>query len=99
MNTQVHNTIEGPNEYIITGNSKSWNRWVDLSKITIPTLLICGRYDAMDPNDLEKMESLIPNSRAKICEKGSHFAFYDDPEIYFETIHSFLKDVESSAFK
>lgn len=98
LNTQVHNTIEGPNEYIITGNSKSWNRWVDLPKITIPTLLICGRYDAMDPNDLEKMKSLIPNSRAKICEKGSHFAFYDDPEIYFETIHNFLNDVEKSAF-
>lgn len=35
LNTQVHNTIEGPNEYLITGNSKSWNRWVDLPNITI----------------------------------------------------------------
>jgi proline iminopeptidase len=95
LNTQVYNVIQGPNEYIITGNSKDWNRWTDLSKITIPALLICGRYDTMDPNDLEKMEALIPNSRTKICENGSHCAFYDDPEIYFETILKFLKDVEN----
>ncbi|WP_079978264.1 proline iminopeptidase-family hydrolase [Parachlamydia acanthamoebae] len=94
LNTQVYNVIQGPNEYIITGNSKDWSRWADLPKITIPTLLICGRYDAMDPNDLEKMGSLIPNSRTKVCENGSHCAFYDDSDVYFETIHNFLKDVE-----
>lgn len=96
MNIQVHDTIQGPNEYIITGNSKNWNRWADLPRITVPTLLICGRYDAMDPADLGKMGSLIPYSREKICEKGSHCPFYDDPETYFETIHNFLNDVEKS---
>ena len=99
LNTQVYNVIQGPNEYEITGNSKDWNRWADLPRITIPTLLICGRYDAMDPRDLEKMGALIPNSSTKICENGSHFAFYDDPEIYFETLLKFLKDVESSLLK
>ncbi|MBA3237360.1 MAG: proline iminopeptidase-family hydrolase [Parachlamydiaceae bacterium] len=98
LNTQVYNVIQGPNAYIITGNSKHWNRWADLSKITIPALLICGRYDAIDPNDLEKMKLLIPNSRAKICENGSHCAFFDDSEVYFETIHNFLKNVETFVF-
>lgn len=95
LNHQVYNVIQGPNEYIITGNSKDWNRWADLPKITIPALLICGRYDTMDPKDLDKMRALIPNSRAKICEKGSHCAFFDDPDVYFNTIRAFLNDVEN----
>jgi hypothetical protein len=44
--------------------------------------------------EIKKIKENIENQP----EKGSHFAFYDDPEIYFETIHSFLKDVEVSAF-
>jgi proline iminopeptidase len=98
LNTQVYQIIQGPSEYIITGNSKDWNRWNDLPKITIPTLLICGRYDAMDPNDLEKMGSLIPNSHKKICKNGSHFTFYDDPENYFKAIHNFINDTERSSY-
>ena len=97
LNAQVYQTIQGPNEFVVTGNFKDWNRWNDLSKITIPTLIISGRYDTMDPKDIEKMGTLIPNSKVKICENGSHCTMFDDPEIYFQTMINFLLDVEQKS--
>lgn len=95
LNTQVYQTIQGPNEFVVTGNFKDWNRWDDLSKITIPTLIISGRHDTMSPADIEKMGTLIPNSQVKICENGSHCTMFDDPEVYFETIVEFLKKIDT----
>lgn len=91
LSKDVYQTIQGPNEFVVTGNIKNWNRWNDLPKITLPTLIICGRYDTMNPKDIEKMGKLIPNSTVKICENGSHCTMFDDPETYFEAIHRFLK--------
>lgn len=94
LNQKVYQTIQGPNEFVVIGNFKNWDRWNDLSNIRIPTLLICGRYDTMNPQDVEKMGQLIPRARVKICENGSHGAMYDDQENYFQAFHSFLEAVE-----
>ncbi len=94
LNTKVYQTVQGPNEFVVTGNFKNWNRWNDLPNITIPALVICGRFDTMNPEDIEKMGSLIPSSRVKICENGSHCTMYDDPQPYFEALHSFITDIE-----
>jgi proline iminopeptidase len=90
LNKQVYNTVQGPNEFVVTGNFKDWNRWGDLPQISIPTLIISGRHDTMNPQDIEKMGSLIPDSCVKICENGSHCTLFDDADVYFETIKSFL---------
>ncbi len=96
LNSKVYQTIQGPNEFVVTGNFKSWNRWNDLHKISIPALVICGRFDTMNPNDIEKMGSLIPHSTVKICENGSHCTLFDDQENYFQALHNFLADVEKN---
>ena len=96
LNTKVYQTIQGPNEFVVTGNFKDWNRWDDLHNIKIPTLIISGRFDTMNPQDIKKMGELIPHSQVKICENGSHCTMYDDTETYFQTIHKFLDDVEKN---
>lgn len=90
LNTTVYQTVQGPNEFVVTGNFKDWNRWGDLHKISIPTLIICGRFDTMNPKDIERMGTLIPKARVKICENGSHCTLYDDQETYFQEIHEWL---------
>jgi len=94
LNTKVYGTMQGPNEFLIIGTFKDWNRWNDLHKIAIPTLIISGLYDTMNTKDIEKMGSLIPQSKVKICENGSHCSLYDDQENYFAAIHDFLMDTE-----
>lgn len=94
LNTQVYKTMQGPNEFIFTGNLKRWDRWADLPKITVPTLVLGGRHGTMSPDDLRREAELIPNARLAICERGSHLSMYDDQQSYFEYLTTFLKDNE-----
>lgn len=98
LNTDVYNTMQGPNEFVVTGNLKEWNRWNDLQKIMVPTLLIVGRQDTMAVEDIQKMGQLIPNSRVVVCENGSHICMYDDQQTYFYELLKFIKDVETDRF-
>ena len=93
--TPVYNTMQGNNEFVVTGTFKDWDRWADLHEITVPTLLAVGRHDSMNPADIEQMGRLIPNSRVLICENGSHLAFWDDQAAYFGGLVRFLDDVEA----
>lgn len=98
LNTEVYNTMQGPNEFVVTGTFKDWNRWNEIQNIKVPTLLIVGRYDTMRVEDIQKMGELIPNSRVVICENGSHLSMYDDQETYFRALIKFIKDVETNRF-
>jgi proline iminopeptidase len=73
--------------------------WDRLKNITIPTLVLGGMNDEMNPEDMKREGKLLPNSRTYLCPKGSHFAMYDDQQHYFNNLLGFLKDVESKQFK
>lgn len=94
FNEKPYLTMQGPNEFVITGNFKNWDRWNDFSSIRVPTLVISGRYDTINPADTMKIASLMPNGSFKICEQGSHLAQYDDAESYFFALQDFLMKQE-----
>lgn len=98
MATPVYNTMQGDNEFVVTGNFADWNRWADLHRITVPTLLSVGRHDSMNPGDIEEMGRLMPNARVSICENGSHLSMWDDSQTYFTALKDFLRDVEDGSF-
>jgi len=90
-NQKIYNYMQGPNELVCTGTFKDWDRWADLPRIQAKTLVLGAKYDEMSPDDLRKMADLMPNARAWISEKGSHFAMYDDQLPYFTELLTFLK--------
>ncbi len=92
QNKKIYDFMQGPNDFVVTGNLKTWDRWSDISKIHVPTLLIGAEGDLIDPNDIRKMGTLIPNAQTYICPTGSHFCFYDDEENYFKALLQFLND-------
>jgi proline iminopeptidase len=94
FNSQVYQVMQGPNEFVITGNMKHWDRWADLPKIKTPTLVAGAKYDTMNPGDLEKMARAMPSGRFALCENGSHLAMYDDQEAYFQHLLKFIRDNE-----
>lgn len=95
LSTQVYNTMQGPNEFVVNGTFKDWDRWNDLSSITVPTLISGAQFDTMKVTDIERMGTLIPRSRVAICQRGSHCAMYDDQEAYFHDLLQFIDDVEA----
>lgn len=96
INEEVYNTMQGPNEFLVTGTFKDWDRWGDLHNIKVPTLLLGGKYDTMAVDDKHEMGRRIPNSRVGICENGSHLSMWDDADAYFDFIKQFVKDVEDN---
>lgn len=98
FNERVYNYLQGPNEFVITGKFKHWDRWSDLPRISAPTLVMGGRYDTMNPDDVRREGALIPRSRTHICPNGSHFSLYDDQQDYMGALTAFLKDVEEGRF-
>jgi proline iminopeptidase len=96
LNAQVYETMQGPDEFNIVGNYKDWDRWNDLHRITVETLLLVGRHDTMSPAQIEKMSRLMPHARAVVCENGSHMAMYDDQARYFAALLAFLRQYGGS---
>lgn len=90
---QVYTTIQGVDEFHVTGNMKTWNRWQDLKRITAPTLVISARHDTMSTDDLTRMGRLLPKGRSVTCEDGSHLAMYDDQARYFSQLIPFLQSL------
>ena len=97
-NNTIYNQMQGVDEFHVTGNFKNWEMWDRLPNIKVPTLVIGGMYDEMNPDDMKREGKLIPNSRTYLCPNGSHLSMYDDQQNYFTHLISFLKDVESNQF-
>ena len=91
INTRIYNTMQGPDEFNITGNFRDWDIWDRLHAITVPTLLIGARHDEMSAEQITRMGTLIPHAQVAICERGSHFAMYDDQAAYFAALLPFLR--------
>lgn len=97
-NQSIYIQMQGVDEFHVTGNFKNWEMWDRLSNIKIPTLVLGGMNDEMNPEDMKREGQLIPNSRTYLCPGGSHMAMYDDQRNYFTNLIAFLKDVEEGRF-
>jgi proline iminopeptidase len=93
VNDKIYNLMQGKSELLVTGNLKDWERWDRLPEIKAKALTIGAAYDEMDPADLEKMATLMPNGRYAFCPKGSHMCMWDDQEAYFKQLLDFLRTV------
>jgi proline iminopeptidase len=47
----------------------------------------------MDPEDMKKMATLMPNATSFVCENGSHHCMWDDQSFYFRHLLEFLHTV------
>ena len=91
LSKPVYHAMQGPNEFVVTGNLKSWDRWADLSKILTPTLTIGALYDEMNPTEVEREAHMIVNGTYAYCPSGSHMCMWDDQKSYFDQLVPFLK--------
>ncbi|MBB4080508.1 proline iminopeptidase [Lewinella aquimaris] len=96
INYDIYLAMQGPSEFGIMKGAilEDWDRSGDLSKITVPTLVIGGEHDTMDPEYMEWMAGEFPNGEYLYCPEGSHMAMYDDQETYFEGVIRFINAVD-----
>jgi proline iminopeptidase len=93
LSNPVYQTMQGASEFEVTGVMKGWDRWGDIHRIRCPTLILGGRHDTMNPEDLRGMGRRMPDASTYICDQGSHLAMYDDQQAYFAALVPFLASV------
>ena len=78
MNQRVGPEIFMRHQDAIIGRPDSRN---DLPTIKCPTLILCGRQDALTPLDVhEEMSSMIPKSRLALIEDCGHMSTMERPQ-------------------
>jgi proline iminopeptidase len=90
INPSIYVPMQGPSELGASGKLADWDRTADLHRIAVPTLVIGGAHDTMDPAHLEWMASQLPAGRYLHCPTGSHLSMYDDQQTYMSGLVSFL---------
>jgi proline-specific peptidase len=94
-NNPVYETMNGPNEFMVIGNLKDWDRTDRLGEITVPTLITVGRYDELTPACAETLHRGIPHSQMVIFEESAHMAHIEETDRYLSVIADFLAGVEA----
>ena len=99
LNPKIYVYMQGYSEFGVTGNAtlKNWDVSSRLKEIYVPTLVIGGKYDTMDPKYLEWMSSQVQQGRSLTLNSG-HIGQYDDPKNYFTGLIKFLNDVSNNQF-
>jgi proline-specific peptidase len=86
----VYNTMNGPSEFTVTGTLRTWDVMDRLGEITVPTLLVGGRFDECRPDHLGEMHRRIRGSRMSIIENASHLCFAEQPAEFTKIVNSFF---------
>lgn len=84
-------TMQGPNEFLYTGNLKDWNRVPDLHRITVPVLITTGQHDELTPACALRMKQHLPDAELHCFPNSSHMPFYEEPQAYYPVLRDFLK--------
>jgi proline iminopeptidase len=90
----VYGTMNGPNEFTIVGNIKDIDFTPDLRRISVPTLLIHGRYDEVTPAVGERIHRALPGSRLHIFPRSSHVSFWEERPAYMQLAAEFMRSAE-----
>jgi proline-specific peptidase len=87
---QVYAVMNGPNEFLVVGNLKDWDRIERLPEITAPTLITVGRYDEVTSACAETLHSGIAGSELVLFEHSAHTAHLEETEHYMRVVSAFL---------
>jgi len=94
LNQDVYVPMQGPSEFGIKGILEKWDRTADLIKIDVPTLVIGATHDTMNPEHMKWVSTQVQQGQFLLCPNGSHCAFYDDQQIFFDGLIKFIKEID-----
>ncbi|MGE5274668.1 MAG: proline iminopeptidase-family hydrolase [Verrucomicrobiota bacterium] len=90
----VYLTMQGPNEFVITGTLRHWDITARLGEIDVPTLITAGAHDEFTPVQAQRLHEGIRGSELVTFANASHMQFVEEPERYRELVAGFLDRVE-----
>ena len=91
MGTEIFETMFGPSDFHIVGTIRSWDVYDRLAEITVPTLLLAGRFDECSPEHMREMHQRIAGSRFEFFENSAHMPFIEEPDRFDRVMRDFLR--------
>jgi proline-specific peptidase len=91
MGTEIFETMFGPSDFHIVGTISSWDVFDRLAEITLPALLLAGRFDECDPEHMREMHQRIQGSRFELFESSAHMPFIEEPARFDRVMREFLR--------
>jgi L-proline amide hydrolase len=88
----VYHTMNGPNEFHVLGNLRTWTIVDRLDRITAPTLVIAGEFDEATPATWRPYADRIPDARSHVFAGASHCTHLEQPEEFRAVVAAFLAD-------
>jgi proline iminopeptidase len=95
LNGEIYTMMQGPSEFGISGRLANWDIKDRLKEITVPTLMVCAKYDTMDPAAMEAQSKMVQNGRYLFCPNGSHLSMWDDQQVFMNGVIGFIKEVDA----
>lgn len=77
-------------EYVVDGNLVSVEYADRLDSIKVPTLILVGDHDQVDPSISKDMQARIPGSKLVILPASGHMTFVDQPELFRRAVDDFV---------
>lgn len=97
----VYHAMNGPTEFHVIGTMKNWTIVNRLKRISVPTLLISGKYDEATPLVVKPYVDNVPTISWSVFEESSHMPHVEERMACMGCIAGFLdtlvEPVEESA--
>jgi len=91
MGSEIFETMFGPSDFHIVGTIRSWDVFDRLAEITLPTLVLAGRFDECVPEHMWEMHQRIAGSQFELFESTAHMPFIEEPEKFDRVMRKFLR--------
>ncbi|OBI03574.1 proline iminopeptidase [Mycobacterium scrofulaceum] len=95
MGTDIFETMFGPSDFHIVGTIRDWDVFDRLPEITLPTLVLAGRFDECVPEHMWEMHQRIAGSRFELFESSAHMPFIEEPAKFDRVMRDFLRQHDS----
>ncbi|OBH06002.1 proline iminopeptidase [Mycobacterium sp. E1747] len=96
MGTEIFETMFGPSDFHIVGTIRDWDVFDRLPEITVPTLILAGRFDECVPEHMWEIHRRIAGSRYELFESSAHMPFIEEPGKFDRVMRDFLRQHDSA---
>ncbi len=91
----VYATMNGPNEFTITGNIRDIDISGQLGSLRVPTLVLGGRFDEVTPRVAQQIADGVPGARWVEFAESSHLPFWEERSHFRTVVTEFLRSVDA----
>jgi proline iminopeptidase len=97
INQEMYESMWGPTEFNATGTLRTFDVTPRLGELTMPTMIVVGRYDEVRVETAEKFRADIPGSNVKVIENSGHMAPLDAYDTYSIVLEDFFRAVDRAS--